>query len=410
MGSSTLRVASIAVAAVAVAILSFGRGARPPKRPPAPVTSAELAIPTATDGEIAIGNLGAQLHSYGKRLELAPKDPSLRAGFVDLLLTEGDFLGRAADYERAEQVADEGVKLAPESGDAYVTRASVRAALHRWNEALADLDVAQGKGGKATAINHQRASIAAARGDYEDALAHTPKDETYMRTTELASLGFLHAELGHTDEARRLLDTARAKYPDVSPFPLAWIDYHEGELAERHGDAERAKALYTRALTLLPRYAAAASHIAPMLPPDQALKKLEVVAQRSDDPEVDVARANALRALGRASEADERVAAAKTRYEELVTKHPEAYSDHAARFWLGPGNDPAKAYALAAANLENRHTPAAYDLAITTALMAKKEDDACAIASRAAAAKLHDANVTKVANAVVERCVRRAKP
>lgn len=410
MGSSTLRVASIAVAAVAVAILSFGRGARPPERSPAPAPSAELAIPTATDGEIAVGNLGAQLRSYEKRLEFGPKDADLRAGFVDLLLTEGDFLGRVADYERAEQVADAGVALLPDSGEMYVTRASVRAAFHRWSDALADLDAAQQKGGKATAINRQRASIAAARGDYEDALAHSPKDETYLRTTELASLGLLHAELGHTDDARRLLDTARAKYPDVSPFPLAWIDYREGEIAERRGEADRARALYTRALVLLPRYAAAASHLAPMLPPDQALAKLTVVAERSDDPEVDVARANALRALGRGQEADERVAAAKARYEELVAKHPAAYADHAARFWLGPGNDPAKAYTLAAANLENRHTPAAYDLAITTALMAKKEDDACAIASRAVAAKLHDANVTKVANAVVERCARRPKP
>jgi hypothetical protein len=53
---------------------------------------------------------------------------------------------------------------------------------------------------------------------------------------------------------------------------------------------------------------------------------------------------------------------AADRYDELTAMHREAFADHAAEFWLGPGNDPKKALRLATLNLEVRKTPRAREL------------------------------------------------
>ncbi|WP_459181366.1 hypothetical protein [Streptomyces sp.] len=51
-------------------------------------------------------------------------------------------------------------------------------------------------------------------------------------------------------------------------------------------------------------------------------------------------------------------AQAAARYDELLTRHPEAYADHAEEFWLTVGGDPERALRLARQNLMLRPTPA----------------------------------------------------
>jgi hypothetical protein len=69
--------------------------------------------------------------------------------------------------------------------------------------------------------------------------------------------------------------------------------------------------------------------------------------------------------------------ATAARFDDLMARHPEAFADHAAEFWLGPGGDPKKALALARTNLQVRRTPAAYALLIKTARAAGDEAEAC---------------------------------
>jgi hypothetical protein len=87
--------------------------------------------------------------------------------------------------------------------------------------------------------------------------------------------------MGRTAGAARLLQAARAAVRDTSPLPCAWIDYQEAALAERLGDRMRARALYERAHALLPRYAAAAAHLAAYLDPADSVPMLEKIAERS---------------------------------------------------------------------------------------------------------------------------------
>jgi hypothetical protein len=64
-----------------------------------------------------------------------------------------------------------------------------------------------------------------------------------------------------------------------------------------------------------------------------------------------------------------------------VARHPEAFADHAARFLLT--RDAPRALALARVNLAARATPAAYDLALSTAQAAGDETLRCEMAHKA---------------------------
>jgi hypothetical protein len=50
---------------------------------------------------------------------------------------------------------------------------------------------------------------------------------------------------------------------------------------------------------------------------------------------------------------------AEERYEQIVARHPAAFADHAADFWLSVGNEPQRALSLAKLNLKVRNTPGA---------------------------------------------------
>ena len=82
----------------------------------------------------------------------------------------------------------------------------------------------------------------------------------------------------------------------------------------------------------------------------------------SDDPDYAAQLARILSQVGRVEEAHEWRARAAARYDELLARHPEAFADHAAEFWLQAGADPHQALSLATRNLQVRRTPRAYEL------------------------------------------------
>jgi tetratricopeptide (TPR) repeat protein len=364
----------------------------------APRAPVEREAPSATSGEIAIGNLDAQVRSYEARVARAPDDGELRAALVERLITRGGILGCVADYERAEAIAEESVARRPDARS-YRARASVRSALHRFDDALADLSHARSLGASTA---DAESSIRAAKGDLDGALALLGHENAELGTTRATSLGLLHTEMGHPREAERLLARARAAYRDVSPFVLAWIDYREGEIAERHGDVVHAQALYEHAHALVPRFTAAALHLAPYVAPADAVTMLERVRERSDDPEIAAALAKSLRRLGRVGEADDALRDARARYEAAMAHHPAAYADHAARFWLD--FDPTRAHRCALTNLEARETSDSLDLALTTSLATHREEEACALARRSLSLRYADPSLRTVAGALLHRC------
>jgi hypothetical protein len=107
------------------------------------------------------------------------------------------------------------------------------------------------------------------------------------------------------------------------------------------------------------------------------------LAVSSDDPDYAAQLARILGEMGLNDESSIWRRWAADRYDELTATHREAFADHAAEFWLGPGNDPKKALRLATLNLEARKTPRARDL-LAQALDANKAGATSARCSGAA--------------------------
>jgi tetratricopeptide (TPR) repeat protein len=346
----------------------------------------ELPVPTATEPDLAVHNLEVQIESTERELAKAQLDPTLRPMLVGFLMTHGEFIGRIADYETAEALGEEEVAKFPTNPAAYQTRARVRSLFHRFDEATADLAKAESLGAKPESLVASRANLLAARGKLDEAVAML--DGMYTKRSippnskELASLGLLYLEVGREADGTTALEKSRTTYRDVAPFPLAWLDYQEAVIRERHGQEKLARQLYVRATRLLPTYAAAASHLSPYLGARESASMLQLVARRSDDPEVLVFLAASLEKLGKKDEADKDIKAAASRYDDLVRHHEAAFADHAARFWLGPGNDHEKAFVLAEKSLAVRQTSPAFDLALSAALVTKHDAEACDIATR----------------------------
>jgi hypothetical protein len=114
---------------------------------------------------------------------------------------------------------------------------------------------------------------------------------------------------------------------------------------------------------------------------DLARRLLEEAAGASDDPYAAGLLAKVLQLAGRHDDAEHWRERARSRYEDLLRTHPEAFAHHAAEFFLGAGADPARALALARRDLEIRQTPAAYALVLRAAQAAGDDAAVCAAAA-----------------------------
>ena len=146
------------------------------------------------------------------------------------------------------------------------------------------------------------------------------------------------------------------------------------------------------------------ARFAPTAAPKLAIELLEHVQKTSDDPEVLVALAAAHTRAGHTAEPGPLLEQAKKRYEEIVAKYPEAFADHAARFWLNAGNDPKRALELARLNAKNRPTEDALDLWMAAGAGAKNNDDVCAAAKQMLAFKYLSPRGKNVASAAAGKC------
>jgi tetratricopeptide (TPR) repeat protein len=325
-----------------------------------------------TSGAIAVVNLQAQIHGLTAPARSAVAQ---RALLADLLIQRGHVLGRIADYERAAELAEQTVRDAPDDARALLARARTRATLHRFAEALADLDAAGRSGFDRSTLDAERASILQAIGCYDQALAltRTAADRQPDFAT-VGALAALQAERGEVAEAEVLFSQAQSRYRGVSPFPLAALDFRRGLmwLHEANvlwcdeGNLIAARTWFDAAVRRVPGYAPALGHLAEVdaaLGAHQAaIDRLRPLALSSDDPEYAGNLACVLTCAGETEEAERWRIKAAARYEELVRRHPQAFADHGAHFWLTVGGDPQRGRQLADSNLEDRRATRAYAL------------------------------------------------
>jgi tetratricopeptide (TPR) repeat protein len=325
-----------------------------------PVLTSSAGWPQTTDGSIAARNLDAQIeglqadatsgHSTGTQLCL-----------IDLLVLRGRTLGRIADYRRAEQFADQFVREAG-SADSFLGRARMHALFHRFLAALDDLDIAQDLSIDEDTVEEERAAIFQGLGRYDEALALRQQAVARCASFEsLAALAGLHAERGEIETARQLHGESQLRYHGVSPFPLALLDFQFGQMWMHQGEWKKAQKVLQFAVQRLPGYAPAQGHLAEVEAEigdaEDAVARLVPLAMSSDDPDYTSQLARILQDLGRIEESRHWCRLAATVYASLVVEYPEAFADHAAEFWLGPGANPNKALELARINFATRKTP-----------------------------------------------------
>ncbi len=375
---------------------------------PAPAASSNVARKT-TDGAIAIGNLDAQIAGTERLVKTRPLSVKERAGQVDLLMQRGQILGRVSDYEAADAIAEALVAEAPTDPHAWLARARTRATLHRFTNALADLDEAARLGAPARALDAIRVGILQATGKETEALALRNRlAESRPDILTLGAEAALRAARGELDEAERLFAAALASYRDVSPFPVAWVEFQHGLVWMREDELARARELLTAAHGRLPQYAQAQGHLAEVEAAlgnvDRAVELLRPLADSSEDPDYAAQLARILGEAGRGDEAKPWRERAAARYDQLMATHPEAYADHAAEFWLAAGADPVRALGHAERNLALRPTVRAWELVLRAAEAKGDGERVCAAANGAREAGYLYASARKVVDAALAKC------
>lgn len=337
----------LAAAVLSLALLACA-GARATAPVPAP----------ATDSRIAWANLDHLIAQSGDEPEV-----------LEPLMQRSRYLADAHALDRIVELTESHAA----SADDLVRRARARAAAHRFDDALADLDAAQRAGASPATLQAQRSSIHVATGRAGDELAG-------LQAAAARRPGFAsHCALALAEAAAGRLEDADAHYAEAldeldttSPFPAAAIWFARGLMwSEQAGDPRRGEAMYEQALRGLPEYVAANVHLAELeaargdLPAAIAHARRAVAA--GDDPE-------ALALLGTLHVRDGRetlgrmeIERARQAFEALLARHPQAFADHAAEFYLGAGADPDRALHWAQVNLLVRETRRALQLGIRAA-------------------------------------------
>ena len=313
-----------------------------------------------TSGRIAVANLSALIDSLElRRIERATFENLV--ALSKLLFLRGDLLGRIADHDRAEVVANEAIALSPETASALYIRARLAERFHRFEEANALLDRAFVAGYPTQKIDIEKAALFQATGKYREALALRERlAEEDPGIHSIGALASLLAEMDQSAAAEACYAAALDADNGISPILCGQLLFEWGVSAMRRDDLDRAEAIFAELDAILPAHVPGRGHRAEVALArghlDIAAELVRPLLAISDDPEYRAIYADILAARGDSKAACEAQRAAAA-YELLLARRPEAYADHAAAFFMGVGNRPQLALELASANLKLRDTP-----------------------------------------------------
>ncbi|MDN3027466.1 hypothetical protein [Streptomyces sp. S.PB5] len=203
--------------------------------------------PVRTNGTLALVNLSAQIDGMAapvrRAAPTAPLGVAQPAVLADLLTLRGHLLGRVADYERAAQLSEHMVRNTPDDSVSLLARARTRAPLHRFAEAMTDLDAAGRTGVEQAALDAERASILQAVGPGRPP-AGAARDRRFHRHVVAASRNSGLTDLyGHlTDGPRETLQTV-VNSPCPAPYATRLRRTRQSSPRSRPGAVKRPNSL-----------------------------------------------------------------------------------------------------------------------------------------------------------------------
>ena len=342
-----------------------------------PASRSRLAT---TSASIYMTNLNSRIEAVAGILASDP-DSIHQSTLATLLYYRYRIVGKIEDAERALAAATSAVATHPSNGEALHVRATILSGMHLFEDALNDLERAREAGFTEQRLAPLRREIMLALGRYEEV---SELDRPAMQPAS----GFHHAVLlgnlelmkGHVDLASSRFLEAQQLYADSSPFQLSWLYTQQGITLLRSGNCPMAERFFQAALARMPMYYVAAEHLAEC---ERAMGKLKSarsryvsVIEQTDNPEFIGALAELERESGNQETADKLFARAQKGWNELLARHPEAFTDHAAKFFIASGNA-RRALALSRSNMENRNDVLSLLLHASANFKADRRSSAC---------------------------------
>jgi tetratricopeptide (TPR) repeat protein len=304
------------------------------------------------------------------RLRSQPREVGV---FLATLLERASIRGDLEDYQEAIARSAKWVEEAPGDAAAWRARVQVLTRVHQFAGARAALEKWKKLARDPSEWQDTAATLDEATGHLER--SQPVRDEiakTYPSTINLVLRAGGLGVAGRLDEALALMPKAAAALHDNSPELLTWIYFQWGRLYELKGEMASAREFFAAARQRLPTLEAT-THLAQATAASGdepgARKVVDEALAKNRNPEL----------LGLAAQLGhpELVAEARTAWERYVAALPEAFADHAARFYLAAGKDPTRALELAKKNLANRDTHEARALVVEAALAAGDGKTAC---------------------------------
>ena len=341
-------------------------------------SSLEVAFPLATAGEIALINLESARQQSWSRFWQSPERPGIAECIVEQEQMTLQFLSDASALDRLESLTEQLVRKDVEPTRIALIQAQVAATKHHFSEAREYLQKAATFGPLPEAAHRLLLSIDQACGNRLDEVlaARRQMASRSARLEDLVPLGALLADLGNFEEADKTYQRAFREYRDVSPFALAWLCFQLGVLWGElvpETQSSRAADWYRMAIDYVPRYVKARVHLSEIYLVDGMTRDAEALllpALSSGDPEVDWRLADVMIANGDFVAGKTYLQTARARFEALLERYLLAFADHGAEFYSGSGDDPERAFDLAAINLANRPTLRAFEQTYETAINA----------------------------------------
>jgi tetratricopeptide (TPR) repeat protein len=216
---------------------------------------------------------------------------------------------------------------------------------------------------------------------YQAAMNLRPDLRSYNRAAHMRWLQ------GDFDGAKQIMELAIDSGSMRDPEAQAWCFVDLGGMYLQRGETQQATSAARRALELVPDYQPAlvleARALARTGDRDGAIERLATAIERKPTADDLLRISEWLRAAGRASEADERLAAA----ERLADAEPRPLALH----WARHGREPERALAWAKKELSSRDDIAAHDVHGLALLRVGRAREALAAIDRALALGTKDA-------------------
>lgn len=313
-------------------------------------------LPASPDPAEAMRTLDAQIAAH-------VSEPDQE---VELLLQRAALRGRLEDYVEALARSKAWVQAEPKNAAAWVHRASALARVHRFAAARAAIANGTLCASDPTLWTGLVATIDEATGDLASSGVFREQQATAYPNANTLTLWAGHLAIaGQIPAALAVMPRAAAAIRDNPASLLNWVLFQWGRIYELAGEPAKARSFYAAAHERLPTLETT-THLARAMLASGGDPSTLVTDALARDPSPEL-----YALVGKTEDA-------RREWERYVAALPEAFADHAARFYLAEGADPQRALELAKLDFANRPTLEARALLVEASLAARSPD-ACTI-------------------------------